>query len=129
MEMMNANEIRNSCACLQARRRARMLTRAYDEILAPSGIKITQLGLLSCLLEEPVLIGALADELDLDRTTLTRNLVPLEKQGLIAIVVGKDARSRSVSITTNGKLALKRALPLWQKAQDQYSQSEKKRRN
>jgi DNA-binding MarR family transcriptional regulator len=117
-EIMN---MQASCACLRARGRARSLTQLYDHILAPSGLKITQFSLVSILLAEPSTIGELAEAVNIDRTTLTRALAPLERKGFIAINDGKDARMRIITLTDHGKSATLKALSLWKLAQAQYA--------
>jgi DNA-binding MarR family transcriptional regulator len=67
----------------------------------------------------PAPITQLAEGLVIDRTTLTRNLKPLEKQGLIQVATGEDQRLRLVSLTEPGYQALAKALPLWEQAQAQ----------
>ncbi len=73
------------------------------------------LGVVS--LAGPETIGRLAERLVMDRTTLTRDLKPLEREGLVEIVQGEDRRTRTVTLTKRGREALARALPLWKKAQ------------
>lgn len=64
----------------------------------------------------------LADQLIMDRTTLTRELRLLEKQGLVGIAVGQDRRARTVSLTSQGQAVLARALPLWSAAQSRVEE-------
>jgi DNA-binding MarR family transcriptional regulator len=68
-------------------------------------------------LSEPVPITRLADALDLDRTTLARDLKPLTERGLLEITTGEDKRTRMVRLTSQGREAITRAYPLWQQAQ------------
>ncbi|HET9157030.1 MAG TPA: MarR family winged helix-turn-helix transcriptional regulator, partial [Myxococcaceae bacterium] len=70
---------------------------------------------LSFFKEAPLL--RVAEELSLDRTTLTRNLEPLERAGLVASAPGKDQRVRLLRLTDAGQRALQRAYPLWEEAQ------------
>ena len=108
----------SGCACRSLRRSARAVTRLYDEILRPSGLRITQFTLLVAVaIGEPVPITRLADALDLDRTTLARDLKPLTEQGLVEIAAGEDRRMRKVRLTRLGRQAIERAYPLWQQAQ------------
>jgi len=108
----------SSCVCLNLRRAARAISQIYDEALAPSGIKITQFSLLRAVeRNEPAPIGALAGELDLDRTTMARNLAPLERQRLVTLAAGSDQRVTEVRLTPKGRAVVARALPLWQSAQ------------
>ncbi len=96
----------------------RTISRIYDRALAPSGLKGTQFSLLiaiSLFGEAPLL--RVAEELSLDRTTLTRNLQPLERTGLVASAPGKDQRVRLLRLTEAGQRAIQRAYPLWEEAQ------------
>ena len=106
------------CACFNIRKTARVITQLYDEELRPVGLRITQFALLMATWGlEPVTVTHLAKSGVMDRTTLTRNLRPLEKQGLIRIEPGGDRRERQVRLTARGQHALAKAFPLWEKAQ------------
>src|SRR5215469_2436084 len=106
------------CACANIRRNDRVITQFYDEILAPSGLYITQFTLLATLSQAaPITINRLAEIMDMDRTTLTRNLELLIKQRLVQSQEGEDRRTRQVDLTEEGEQALGRAWPLWQEAQ------------
>jgi DNA-binding MarR family transcriptional regulator len=112
------DEVATGCACRNLRRTARAVTQLYDDILRPSGLRITQFTLLVAVgLSEPVPITRLADALDLDRTTLARDLKPLTERGLVEIDPGEDRRTRVVRLTRQGRDAVARAYPLWQQAQ------------
>lgn len=116
-DQIDLSEVRR-CACATIRRTDRVLTQFYDEILAPSGLYVTQFTLLAALTEAaPVTINRLAEILVMDRTTLTRNLEVLAKQHLVRIEEGQDRRTRLVLLTQEGEEALRRAWPLWQEAQ------------
>jgi DNA-binding MarR family transcriptional regulator len=111
-------DVATGCACRQLRRAARAVTQLYDDTLRPSGLRITQFTLLVAVaLGEPVPITRLADALDLDRTTLARDLKPLTGRGLLEITAGTDRRTRVVRLTRQGREAITRAYPLWQQAQ------------
>lgn len=106
------------CVGFNTRRATRLITQYYDNALMPSGIRSTQyslLSLLSMMGEAPM--QEVAYVLAMDRTTLTRNLNPLLRRGLVKVKVGKDRRARSLTITPKGQSTLGRALPLWQAAQ------------
>jgi DNA-binding MarR family transcriptional regulator len=106
------------CACGNIRRTDRVVTQFYDEILAPSGLYATQFGLLAILAEvAPITIHRLAEHMDIDRTTLTRNLKLLIKQHFIGSEEVEDRRMRRLLLTQEGEQALRRAWPLWQEAQ------------
>src|SRR5262249_21471761 len=91
----------------------------YDEALAAAGIKITQFSLLRAIeRNEPAPINVLSEDLDLDRTTLARNLSPLQRDRLIDLAAGGDRRVTEVSLTAKGRAALATALPLWLTVQE-----------
>jgi DNA-binding MarR family transcriptional regulator len=107
------------CACSAARRRSRELTRFYDRAMRGSGLRASQFNLLATLIQTgPVPATRLADFLGLDRTTLTRNLRPLVRDGLIIVEEGADRRVHNAAITAKGEEAARNAFPSWRKAQD-----------
>ncbi len=113
-------EIEQTCACLHVRKAARAVTQLYDEVLQPTGLRSTQFNLLVAVAlagEAPV--TRLAEALVMDRTTLARNLKPLESQGLLTIDAGTDRRRHLVRLTERGRQALATALPYWEQAQKQ----------
>lgn len=113
-------EIGRVCAVFNLRKASRAVTQLYEEIMKPSGILPTQFTLLAITRSMgPVSISRMAKELVMDRTTLTRNLKPLEREGLLIVVpVKDDQRSREVSITSKGLKQLEQAIPFWQEAQN-----------
>ena len=101
-----------SCACQKVRVAARAVTRAYDDALRPVGLRATQLAVLVAVgIEGAVSITALAKLMGMDRSTLTRNLRPLEREGLVAVGLEGWRRSRTLEITNNGRTRLREALP------------------
>lgn len=116
-DQITISEVRR-CACATIRRTDRVITQFYDEILAPSGLYVTQFTLLATITQAaPVTINRLAEIMDMDRTTLSRNLEVLAKQHLVRIEEGEDRRTRLVHLTQEGEQALRHAWPLWQEAQ------------
>jgi DNA-binding MarR family transcriptional regulator len=113
----------DQCLCFRARRVSRALTRVYDEALRPLGVQATQLTLLSAIAlsgEQGGPMSATAEVLAMDGTTLSRNLQPLEKAGLVR--VGRDSADRRVRIallTPAGRRLIQQALPLWKRAHRQ----------
>lgn len=107
--------VRDHCLCLSVQRAARALARRFDEAFRPLELTNGQFSLLMALNRpEPPAIGAVADLLAMDRTTLTANLKPLEKRGLLRIGVDeKDRRSRRLFLTDAGREKLALALPIW----------------
>jgi DNA-binding MarR family transcriptional regulator len=107
------------CVCTAARRRSRELTRAFEKAMRGSGMRGTQFNLLATLVQTgPLPTTRLADFLGLERTTLTRNLGPLVRDGFVRIDEGEDRRVRKAAITRAGEEAARRAFPFWKKAQD-----------
>lgn len=107
-----------NCTNANLRMASRVVTQFYSSVLGPSGLKGSQFSLLSWLANKgPMSMNELAGFLVTDRTTLTRNLKPIERKGLVEIVPGEDRRVRMVSITDAGRLAFERAKPLWAEAQ------------
>jgi DNA-binding MarR family transcriptional regulator len=107
------------CVCTAARRRSRDLTRAFEKAMRGSGIRGTQFTLLATLVQTgPIPTTRLADFQGLERTTLTRNLGLLVRDGFVRIDEGEDRRVRKAAITPAGEEAARRAFPFWKKAQD-----------
>ena len=116
--LAKCNEMLAVCVCLRVRKASRLVTRTYDDVLRPVGLRSTQLPILATLsLTHSAPMTALADQLVMDRTTLTRNLRPLEDRGLVEIVAGEDKRTREVKLTMQGQEAVTKAIPLWDQAQ------------
>ncbi len=109
------HQVRDTCLCLHAQRAARTLSRRFDEALRPAGVTSGQFSLLNALNRpEPPSIGAVAQLLAMDRTTLTAALKPLERDGLVTIAADpKDRRNRLVRLTGKGQGALAAAVPIW----------------
>ena len=111
-----------ACTCGRLRRAARALTQLYDDLMAPSALRVTQFSLLRTLSREGTsTMSALAESLLLDRTALSRTLDPLVDRGLVAIAPGRDARTREVSLTRAGEKAIRTAEPYWKHAQAQVA--------
>jgi DNA-binding MarR family transcriptional regulator len=110
------------CNCLAIRQAARHVTQFYDQYLASSGLRTTQFSILAKLrLEGPMTINALARRLVMDRTTLGRNILPLEREGLVAIVPGRiDRRSKELHLTDAGAARLRTARSGWTQAQTRF---------
>ncbi len=107
-----------ACTCASVRRAARAVTRLYDAALRPAGLKATQFTVLAALAERGELpLTRLAAALEMDRTTLTRNLRPLVARGLIEAGRDDDRRVRRLRLTDEGARTFERALPRWRDAQ------------
>jgi len=117
--MVTEREVVETCACHKVRTAARAVTRAYDAALRPVGLRATQLAILAAAaLDDALSITALANFMGMDRSTLTRNLAPLARDGLLRIGSEGWRRSRTIEITRQGRSRLREALPLWERAQE-----------
>ncbi|HKM88163.1 MAG TPA: MarR family winged helix-turn-helix transcriptional regulator [Xanthobacteraceae bacterium] len=115
------HHIRDHCLCLHVQRAARALARRFDEALRPVGLNQGQFSLLISLNRPtPPTMGEVAALLALDRTTLTANLKPLERRGLVKVKVDRhDKRSRRLILTAAGHALLVAAAPIWKRAHAQ----------
>ncbi|MBK8200545.1 MAG: MarR family transcriptional regulator [Acidobacteria bacterium] len=115
------HEVYTRCLCLSVHRAARALARRFDAALAPFGISHGQYSLLMSLNRpDAPRLGEAASFLAMDRTTLTANLKPLEKRGLVRIVPDEDdRRSRRLHLTDAGRDLLKLAVPVWRATHDE----------
>jgi DNA-binding MarR family transcriptional regulator len=111
------HQVRDTCLCLHVQRAARAVARRFDEALRPLGLTNGQFSLLMSLNRpEPPGIGSVASLLAMDRTTLTANLKPLERRGLVTVTVDKtDKRSRRMTLTATGRTLLGAAVPIWKR--------------
>jgi DNA-binding MarR family transcriptional regulator len=112
----------SECNCLAIRQAARHVTQLYDQLFAPVGLRATQFAILSRLRREgPLTINALAALLVMDRTTLGRNILPLQRDGLIEIVTApSDRRRRELRLTESGRARHATALECWAVAQQRF---------
>src|SRR3954452_21569207 len=110
------------CNCLAIRQAARHVTQFYDQLFAPVGLRATQFAILSQLRRQgPMTINALAGLLVMDRTTLGRNILPLQRDGLIEIVASAaDRRRRELRLTDSGQARHAAALECWSQAQERF---------
>ena len=110
------------CICTNLREAARNATALYDRALKPAGLKVTMFRLLRRIEASPnAPISQLAADMQLDRSTLGRNLKVLERQELVSLSGSADGRVRAVVLSGKGREALARALPLWCHAQEEIS--------
>lgn len=107
--------VRDTCLCLHAQRAARALARRFDEAFRPLGITSGQYSLLHSLNRpSPPTLGQIAEVLAMDRSTVTANLKPLERRGLVTVDVDPDdRRGRRPALTDAGRALLARATPIW----------------
>ena len=109
--------VRDSCLCLHLQRATRAVARRFDAMLRPLGLTSGQFSLLMALNRPaPPTIGSVSALLAMDRTTLTANLKPLERRGLVAVSIDEaDKRSRRLALTPSGRTVLAAAVPVWQR--------------
>ena len=112
----------SECNCLAIRQAARHITQLYDQLFAPVGLRATQFAILSRLRRHgPMPINALAGLLVMDRTTLGRNILPLQRDGLIEIAAAAaDRRRRELRLTDQGLAKHEAALDCWSVAQQRF---------
>jgi DNA-binding MarR family transcriptional regulator len=115
----------DDCNCLAARQAARHITQFYDQYLASSGLRTTQFSILAKLRRlGPMTINRLAAEMVMDRTTLGRNILPLERDGLIAVEQGSsDRRSKELRVTEAGEARFRAGVKGWVQAQRQFEKA------
>src|SRR5258706_11738113 len=113
------------CNCFAVRSAARHVTQLYDQLLAPVGLRVTQFSILSKLRRRgPLTINALAEDMVMDRTTLARNIQPLERDGLIRIEPApSDRRAKELHLTNAGEKRLQAGREAWAKGQARFEAS------
>jgi DNA-binding MarR family transcriptional regulator len=119
---VNAPPGTETCNCFAIRSAARHVTQLYDQFLAPTGLRSTQYAILATLEREgPLLIHALAKALVMDRTTLGRNILPLERDGSIRVEAApSDRRAKQLHLTGSGARRLETARLGWTEAQARF---------
>lgn len=120
--MTTPKKMIETCACNKVRTAARLVTRSYDDALRPTGLRATQVSVLAAIAAQnsgnnSMSITELAQIMSMDRSTLKRNVTPLEDLGLLNVGAEGWRRSRSLSLTEKGRAALSAAVPLWEGAQ------------
>jgi DNA-binding MarR family transcriptional regulator len=114
------SQLVQNCTCFNLRKASRALTQLFDEALKPAGLFSTQFTLLAAISsQDKATITKLSQALIMDRTTLTRNLSPLQKNGWVEVTPGEDKRTRILSLTHSGKKVLKQAMVYWKDIQTQ----------
>jgi DNA-binding MarR family transcriptional regulator len=118
MTEMTQKELLARCACLDLRKATRAVSRLYDDYLRPLGLNTTQYSLLRVIESEPqISISTIGRYMVMDRTSVTRALVPLERDGLVRSGPGSDRRTRIILLTKKGAKLLAGAQPRWDEAQ------------
>ena len=115
----------SACTAMRIRKAARRVTQIYDQHLEPFDLTVTQYGLLGRIKAlDSLSIGELAEKMLMDPTTLTRNLRPLQRRGLLVLAPDpRDKRSRSLHLTERGREAFDDARTGWQKAQQRIARA------
>jgi DNA-binding MarR family transcriptional regulator len=123
MDLADVTLAIDQCNCFAVRKAARRVTRLYEDILQPAGLRITQFLILAVLARvSEASVNELAERLDLERTAMGKTLGPLERDRLIRIEPSPvDGRSRIVRLTSKGNRVFEDAVPLWRKAQQQLA--------
>src|SRR5215472_15589070 len=115
---MTRKELLARCACFDLRKATRAVSLLYDDCLRPLGLNITQYSLLRVIESEAqISVTTIGRYMVMDRTSVTRALVPLERDGLVRSNAGKDKRTRMIFLTKKGAKLLASARPLWNEAQ------------
>jgi DNA-binding MarR family transcriptional regulator len=118
MKSRARNELLSECACFDLRKATRAVSRMYDDFLRDAGINVTQFSLLRLIrTEKEISVSTLGRYMVMDRTSITRALAPLERDGLINSRTGGDKRTRLVSLTKRGEKLIAGAEPSWYQAQ------------
>ena len=124
LSLEQTHHIRDSCLCLHVQRAARVVARRFDDALRPLGLTNGQFSLLVSLNRPaPASMSAVASLLAVDRTTLTANLKPLERRGLLTVAVDKDdRRNRVIALTARGRKLIGTAYPIWERTHEALEQ-------
>jgi DNA-binding MarR family transcriptional regulator len=119
MKAKKADELLTRCACFDLRRATRAVSRMYDDFLRDAGLNITQFSMLRLICAEKELsISTLGRSMVMERTSITRALAPLEREGLAHSRPGTDKRIRMVSVSNKGRRLVESAEPKWRQAQE-----------
>jgi len=112
------------CVCFNIRKASRAITKIYDDMFREINLSAPQAAVLNALrVLGPLTVLEIADALATDRTTLTRNLKPLERDGYIKIQIGQDRRSRVIVVTNKGKKASEQTMLIFQHFQSKVDSS------
>jgi len=108
------------CVCANLRKKTRLVTQFYDNLLQPTGLKVTQYSMLANIdLQQSVSISRLGEILLLDQTTITRNINLLKRNGYVDLTRDpQDARAKVITLTDKGVEKLNEAAPIWQDIQE-----------
>jgi DNA-binding MarR family transcriptional regulator len=116
---MVRNELLAECACFDLRKATRAVSRMYDEFMRDAGVNITQFSQLRLIrAEKDISVSTLGRYMVMDRTSITRALAPMERDGLVYSRPGADKRIRIVSLTKKGLKLVEESEPKWRRAQE-----------
>jgi DNA-binding MarR family transcriptional regulator len=119
----NIDTISKTCIAVRLRLLNRVITKFYDDALRPLGLKVSQLNILIVTARLGLARPAQVCEiLQLDVSTLSRNVKPLQAHGWLEVVPEEDARSQPFRLTAEGKRLIEKAIPAWEKAQQQATE-------
>jgi DNA-binding MarR family transcriptional regulator len=117
------DSIANSCIAVRLRLLNRVITNFYDDALRPLGLKVSQLNILIVTARLGLARPAQVCEiLQLDASTLSRNVKPLQAHGWVEVVPEEDARVQPFRLTSQGRRLIEKAVPAWEKAQRQATE-------
>jgi DNA-binding MarR family transcriptional regulator len=120
MGVMARSAAASPCVCNTLRMATRAVTQLYDDLLRPSGLRVTQFSTLAAIARlGEANLRQLEEALAIDQTTLTRSLGLLERDGLTERVASPDRRVKAMRLTPKGRATLEAAWPLWRRAQEQ----------
>lgn len=120
---LKAELIPQSCIALRMRLANRVITKIYDDALRPLKLRVPQLAMLAFAEEQGQLRQAdICSQLQLDDSTLSRNLERMQSNGWLEEAIGEDARERPYQLTTEGRKLLQEAIPIWSEAQQKASE-------
>ncbi|MDB6079026.1 MAG: transcriptional regulator, MarR family [Akkermansiaceae bacterium] len=115
----SSEDVDEVCLAFNLRRASRLVSQVYDDAYRFMGLRNTQFSLLYALTKvQPATVQELAKQLDVERTTLTRNLAPLEKDGFLTVTRGEDQREKRIELTEKGTKILAEGFPAWCAIQD-----------
>jgi len=107
------------CVCFNLRKSARAITQVYDNMFRPIGLRVSQLAIINSVrIIGPLTVLELAEAIATDRTTVTRNIKPLARDGYIKVQTGVDRRSKEIVVTEKGKAIADKAMGIWKKYND-----------
>ena len=119
----SVDTISRTCIAVRLRLLNRVVTNLYDDALRPLGLKVSQLNILIVTAKLGLARPAqVCDILQLDASTLSRIVNPLQTHGWLEVVSEEDARAQPLRLTAKGKRLIEKAVPAWEEAQRQATE-------